>query len=144
MPRPQREDFPGAFHHVMNRGARRAPIFKLPDDCAGFLDHLADTVSRFGLEIHAYSLMPNQYHLLARSIGGATRWVARIGLCGGAASSAPTAVSREARCKPRLARIETRPVFVLGKRSGGQSRSGSLRSLDDRRVRQQRGWRLTA
>jgi len=67
MPRPRRDDFPGAFHHVMNRGARRAPIFKLQDDCVGFLDHLADTVGRYDIEIHAYSLMPNHYHLLVRS-----------------------------------------------------------------------------
>jgi putative transposase len=67
MPRPKREDYPGAFHHVMNRGARRAPIFKLKDDCVGFLDLLGDTVGRFGLEVHAFSLMPNHYHLLVRS-----------------------------------------------------------------------------
>jgi len=54
----------------MHRGARRAPIFKLPDDCYGFLSLLEEMVDRFGLEIHAYSLMPNHYHLLIRSVMG--------------------------------------------------------------------------
>ena len=51
----------------MNRGARRAQIFKRPEDCQGFLDHLYRSVSRTGVEIHAYALMPNHYHLLVRS-----------------------------------------------------------------------------
>jgi REP element-mobilizing transposase RayT len=51
----------------MHRGARKAPIFKVATDCTGFLEIVADTVERFELEVHAYSLMPNHYHLLARS-----------------------------------------------------------------------------
>jgi putative transposase len=70
MPRTKRIDHPGAWHHVMHRGARRAPIFKLQDDCVGFLELVGEMVDRFGLEVHAYSLMPNHFHLLIRSVGG--------------------------------------------------------------------------
>ena len=70
MARPPRIDYPGAFHHVMHRGARRAPIFARPDDCVLLLDTLGDAVDRFGVEVHGYSLMPNHYHLVLRSIEG--------------------------------------------------------------------------
>ena len=58
MPRQKREDLPGAWHHVMHRGARRAPIFAVPSDCVGFLDLVAEMVSRHGIEVHACSPMP--------------------------------------------------------------------------------------
>lgn len=64
MPRHHRLDFPGARHHVMNRGARREPIFKTDEDCRLFLDVLASTASRFGLHVHAYALMENHFHLV--------------------------------------------------------------------------------
>ena len=70
MPRSRRIDFPGAWHHVMNRGARKAPVFKLREDCQGFLDLVEETTERFELELHAYSLMPNHFHALIRSRKG--------------------------------------------------------------------------
>jgi len=54
----------------MHRGARRAPIFKIQDDCTCFLEIVREMVDRFGLEVHSYSLMPNHYHLLIRSVAG--------------------------------------------------------------------------
>ena len=70
MARKHRKDFLGAWHHVMNRGARREPIFKLDRDCDLFLGVLGEAVERFELEVHSFSLMPNHYHLLARSVLG--------------------------------------------------------------------------
>lgn len=54
----------------MNRGARREPTFRDPLHCDIFFEHLAKVVTRFGLEVHAYVLMPNHFHLLVRSIRG--------------------------------------------------------------------------
>lgn len=51
----------------MNRGARRLPIFGDDHDRDAFLGLLADTVDRFGVEVHAYALMDNHFHLLIRA-----------------------------------------------------------------------------
>jgi len=70
MPRKPRDDFPGAWQHVMHRGARRAPIFRDDSHCVLFLDTVGKVVEEFEIEVHAYSLMPNHYHLLMRSVHG--------------------------------------------------------------------------
>jgi REP element-mobilizing transposase RayT len=70
MARKPRTDFPGAWHHVMHRGARRAPVFLVDEHCNLFLDLVEKMTHEFELEVHAYSLMPNHYHLLVRSRHG--------------------------------------------------------------------------
>lgn len=54
----------------MNRGNRRSRIFRDDEDALEFLGSLARTVETHGIEVHAYSLMPNHYHLLVRSVLG--------------------------------------------------------------------------
>lgn len=51
----------------MNRGANHQLVFLDDQDRRMFLAILAEAVDRFGIEIHAYCLMPNHYHLLVRS-----------------------------------------------------------------------------
>lgn len=67
MTRPTRVDFEGAWHHVMNRGADRQVIFGDDNDRTMLLNLIGRGSSRFGLEIHAYCLMLNHFHLLVRS-----------------------------------------------------------------------------
>ena len=67
MTRPVRIDYPGAWHHVMHRGARRERIFRDDLDAALFYDAVQEAVERFSIEVHAWSLMPNHYHLLVHS-----------------------------------------------------------------------------
>ncbi|MBI5508876.1 MAG: transposase [Deltaproteobacteria bacterium] len=54
----------------MNRAARREPIFGDDEHAGGFLDALAWVVKHREVEVHAYTLMPNHYHLLVRSVRG--------------------------------------------------------------------------
>lgn len=70
MARPLRHDPPGGRHHVMNRGARHTPVFRNDEDCAQFLALIDEYAPRFHIEVHAFALMPNHFHLLVVSLGG--------------------------------------------------------------------------
>lgn len=65
--RRRRVDYEGAWHHVMNRGARRDPIFTSARDARAFLGQIGAQIERTGIEVHAYCLMTNHFHLLVRS-----------------------------------------------------------------------------
>ena len=67
MPRPLRKEFENAWYHVMNRGAGRRNIYKTDSQKELFLSILKEANKLFGIEIHAYCLMDNHYHLLVRT-----------------------------------------------------------------------------
>lgn len=64
MARPLRIEYPGAWYHVMNRGLGRRKIYLTSEDRKHFLSILIEGVETFRIEVHAYSLMDNHYHLL--------------------------------------------------------------------------------
>ncbi len=64
MARSPRTDPNWAWHHVMNRGARRQPTFLDDTDRRSFLELLGDIHQRHGVNTHAYCLMGNHHHLL--------------------------------------------------------------------------------
>jgi REP element-mobilizing transposase RayT len=70
MSRPIRLEHRNAHHHVYNRGARRSAIFLDDEDCITFLALLGALPKRFGLEVQAYALMSNHFHLLLVSRRG--------------------------------------------------------------------------
>ena len=67
MSRPPRIDFPDAIYHVTSRGNGRAKIFWADDDRQRFLRQLRDNLDTFAVVLHAYVLMDNHFHLLART-----------------------------------------------------------------------------
>lgn len=71
MARQLRIDYPGAWHHIMNRGRRRETIFPNVEDRHDFMRLLGIASERYGLEVNAYALMGNHYHLLVHTpVGG--------------------------------------------------------------------------
>jgi REP element-mobilizing transposase RayT len=64
MGRAVRQDIEGGWHHVMNRGADRHRIFFTHGDGEYFEGLLEDGCERSGVEVHAYCLMPNHFHML--------------------------------------------------------------------------------
>ena len=67
MSRAQRIIYSNAYYHVMNRGAGRQKIFKDRVDLEIFLQTLAEACHQFCIEVHAYCLMGNHYHLLIKT-----------------------------------------------------------------------------
>jgi putative transposase len=79
MARALRIELAGAWYHVMNRGHRGGTLFRSDTDRRRFLGLVADLPQRFGLEIHAFVLMDNHYHLMVRTqeanLSHAIRWL---------------------------------------------------------------------
>ncbi|MFH1824817.1 MAG: transposase [Candidatus Firestonebacteria bacterium] len=67
MARQWRIQYKGAIYHVMSRGIEKGVIFLSDEDCLRFLECIKRTVEKFKLEIFAFVLMGNHYHLLLRT-----------------------------------------------------------------------------
>ena len=67
MARSWRIEYEGAFYHLLSRGNEKRDIFVDDDDRRMFLDMLGEMADRFEMDIFAYVLMDNHYHLLART-----------------------------------------------------------------------------
>ena len=67
MPRRPRVEYPGAMHHVTQRGNNRERIFCSDADYNAYLGTLGQVVSRHHWQVVSYCLMPNHTHLLIRT-----------------------------------------------------------------------------
>ena len=70
MSRPLRIKYPDAWYHVMNRGRRGEEIFEGKKDYESFVELLKDLVEDYNVNIAAYCLMSNHYHLLIQTPEG--------------------------------------------------------------------------
>jgi hypothetical protein len=64
MPRTARASVGGYYYHVLNRGNARSRVFHQPDDYAAFIQIIGESSVRLPLELLAYCLMPNHFHLV--------------------------------------------------------------------------------
>jgi REP element-mobilizing transposase RayT len=78
MARAWRIEFEGAFYHILSRGNEGCGIVGDNTDRRRFVETLGQAAERFDLEIFAYVLMTNHYHLLLRTrqanLSNAMQW----------------------------------------------------------------------
>ena len=67
MPRLARLDAPGVLHHVMGRGIERRKIFRNDIDRHDFIDRLSALAQDGAMEIYAWVLMPEHFHILCKT-----------------------------------------------------------------------------
>ena len=64
MPRRARTAAGGLVYHVLNRTAKRVPLFENAGDFTAFEQLLADAKLRVPIPLLAYCVMPNHWHLI--------------------------------------------------------------------------------
>jgi REP-associated tyrosine transposase len=67
MARQWRIEYSGALYHVLSRGNGRQDIFITDEDRHLFLNLLKELTERFCIDVYAYVLMGNHYHLLLKT-----------------------------------------------------------------------------
>jgi putative transposase len=67
MARSLRIEYENAWYHIMDRGARKMAVFNEDSERYLFLDLLNQIHDKYKVEIHAYCLMDNHYHLLIKT-----------------------------------------------------------------------------
>ena len=81
MPRPPRADEAGGLYHCLNRGNLRADIFHKEADFKAFERVIAEALEIHQVELYAFQLMSNHYHLVLRPLvdGEMSRFMAWVG-----------------------------------------------------------------
>jgi putative transposase len=67
MPRVARRLVDGGTYHILNRGNGRQRVFHKDADYAAFLGMLSQMVERYSIDLYAYCLMPNHFHLVVKA-----------------------------------------------------------------------------
>lgn len=76
MARALRLEFEDALYHLCARGNRRERIFADDKDRVRFLELTQQSLDRYDVGLHAYVLLPNHFHFLARTRqANLSRWM---------------------------------------------------------------------
>ncbi len=67
MARPLRIEYPDAVYHVSNHGLNKQRVFPSAKYYEAFLEGLGETCSRLNVEVHAYCLLKDGYHLVVKT-----------------------------------------------------------------------------
>ncbi|MDO9576632.1 MAG: transposase [Candidatus Cloacimonadales bacterium] len=68
------------FYHIYNRGCNKEPIFFYEEDYNLLISRMIDSKEKSGIDIIAFCLMPNHYHLLVKQLTDkpASNWIKYI------------------------------------------------------------------
>ena len=66
MPRMKRADEAGGIDHLLNRGNAPRELFHKPDDYQTFLRTLHQGLEKYPVDLLAFCLLPNHWHLVVR------------------------------------------------------------------------------
>lgn len=69
MPRRIQRGSGGLIFHVMNRGVRRMCLFEDAEDYATLLRCIAEALELVDIDLYAFCVMPNHFHLVVRPHG---------------------------------------------------------------------------
>jgi REP element-mobilizing transposase RayT len=69
MPRTRRLSQSAPYFHVLNRSVRRTPLFFKPLDYRAFLTVMREGLARYPVQLLAYCVMPNHWHLVLEPEG---------------------------------------------------------------------------
>ncbi len=80
MARAPRIDISGYCYHVLNRANGRARMYESDQHYRAFEELLAEAVETFGINILAYTIMPNHWHLVIQTthdgqMGESMKWI---------------------------------------------------------------------
>ena len=67
MPRLARLDAPGVLHHVIGRGIEKRKIFFNDVDRNDFIERIEGVAQDGAMDVYAWTLMPNHFHLLCKT-----------------------------------------------------------------------------
>ncbi len=66
MPRIERGLAANGIYHVINRGNARQEVFHKEKDYDAFIKIMEEAKTRYSVEIFAYCLMPNHFHIAVK------------------------------------------------------------------------------
>lgn len=67
MSRKARIESTTGMYHVMSRGLNKMPVFKEKREKTRMLNLIRENLSKYNVEIYAYCIMPNHFHLLIKA-----------------------------------------------------------------------------
>ena len=67
MPRAARLDAPGVLPHVLGRGIEKRKIFLDDPDRVDFINRLGRLAKEDSMDVYAWSIMPNHFHILCKT-----------------------------------------------------------------------------